>query len=308
MKINTKILQDYIAITMGSFIFAMGISIFLINANIIPGGVTGLSIGINYLTNEKISVGTAFLIMNIPLSLWGLKVLGKQFIIRTFYGVAINSFFIDLLQGKIPYLEFIRFDDLEAIQTMVKNDFFLFIIAGGILMGLGIGIVLKFQGSTGGFDIVAAIAKKKFNLKPGHVFRLIDFFVIIIGGFILHFKEISPDRPAFTLALYAFVLLFCSTRLIDTIIDGFDYANSAIIISTKYNEIANSIMDKLSRGATAFYGKGLYMNVDRKIIFTVIARREITLLTETVKKIDPKAFMIVNNVHEVLGEGFRLRR
>jgi uncharacterized membrane-anchored protein YitT (DUF2179 family) len=190
---------------------------------------------------------------------------------------------------------------------MLANDFLLFIITGAILVGIGLGLVFKFRGTTGGTDILAAIAQKKIGMKPGSVFMFTDFFIVSFGGFVIHFTGISPDKPALTLTLYAFVLLFGAAKLVDVIIEGFDYANSAIIISQKYDEIAKQIMKKLSRGATALHGKGLYSKKEREVLYTVITRKEISLLTEIVEKIDPQAFIIINNVHEVLGQGFRPR-
>lgn len=307
MKINLKIIKDYLGITLGCFLLGAGISIFTIDARIIPGGVTGIAIALNFLANGSISVGVAIWLMNLPLYLWGLKVLGKEFGLRTFYGFSISSFFIDLLRGDIPGMGFLRAQDILVLQNMLANDFLLYIITGAILVGMGLGIVFKFRSTTGGVDIIAAIAAKRFGLKPGQVFIVLDIFIVAFGGMIIHLKDLSPERPAFTLCLYSFILTVASCKLVDMILDGFDYANSAIIISQKYNEISRAIMETVSRGATALHGRGLYMNVEREIIFTVVTRRELPLLIETVKAIDPHAFVIVNNVHEVLGEGFRPR-
>lgn len=307
MKFNIKTFRDYTAIAIGAFLLASGISIFLVEARVIPGGVTGLGVAINYATHGYINIGVAVWLINIPLFIWGFKVLGKQFGIRTFFGFSITSFCIDLLRGQIPGLSFVRPFEHEAIQNMLANDFLLFIIIGAVFVGIGLGVVFKFRGTTGGTDILAAIAQKKLGLKPGYVFMFTDFFIISFGGVIIHLTGISPDKPALTLTLYAFVLLFGAAKLIDVIIEGFDYANSAIIISQKYDEISKEIMNKLSRGATALHGRGLYSDQEREVLYTVITRKEISLLTEIVENIDPHAFIIINNVHEVLGQGFRPR-
>ena len=307
MKLNIKALRDYTVIAIGSLLLASGISLFMVEAMVIPGGVTGLGVAINYATHGFISIGSAAWLINLPLFIWGYKVLGKQFGIRTFFGFSTTSFFIDLLRGQIPGLSCVRPYEHEAIQNMLANDFFLFILAGAILVGLGLGLVFKFRGTTGGTDILAAIAQKKFGLKPGNVFMFTDFFIISFGGIVIHLTGISPDKPALTLTLYAFILLFGAAKLVNVILEGFDYANSAIIISQKYDEISKEIMDKLSRGATALHGKGLYSNQEREVLYTVITRKEISFLIEIVKEIDPHAFIIINNVHEVLGQGFRPR-
>jgi len=181
------------------------------------------------------------------------------------------------------------------------------VLSGGVLLGLGLGIIFKFRGTTAGTDIVAAVFQKRFGLKPGQTFMIVDFIVIALAGFVLHFKGLAIDRPALTLTLYAFVLLFIASRIVDTIIDGFDYARSATIISQKPDEVADYILNNLSRGGTSYYGRGLYLKQDRQILFTVLGRHEMSKLASKVKEIDQNAFVIVNNVHEVLGEGFRPR-
>jgi uncharacterized membrane-anchored protein YitT (DUF2179 family) len=136
---------------------------------------------------------------------------------------------------------------------------------------------------------------------------IIDFVVITIAGFVIEFKDLSPDRPAFALTLYAFFLLFICTRIIDAIIDGFDYARAVYIISDKYRQVEEQLMEKVSRGATAIKSRGLYKNVEREVIVTVVTLKELGTVTDLVKAVDPDAFMIINNVHEVRGEGFRRR-
>ena len=136
---------------------------------------------------------------------------------------------------------------------------------------------------------------------------LLDSMVILTAAFILNYKGMALERPVLVLTLYALLLLFVSSRIIDVILDGFDYARSAHIISTKSDEIAKIVKDDLARGATIFEAKGLYLDQKREVLYTVLNRKEISLLLEKVKAIDPNAFIIVNNVHEVLGEGFRPR-
>ncbi len=298
---------EYVIIAFGAAIMAIGIGIFLVDAQVVPGGVSGLSMAVHYLSDNKIPVGLMMWLFNMPLYIWGIKELGKTFGIRTFYGFTLNSVFIDLFRGDIPGFEFIRLQDLDAVQDLMKNDFLFLILIGAVLLGLGLGIIFKFKGTTGGSDIVAAIMQKKYGIKPGQAIMFIDFFVIALAGFIIYIKDLSPDRPALSLTLYALFLLFISSKIVDIIIDGFDYARMAYIISDKNDLIAQAIMNDMSRGATGLKAHGLYRNIDREIIFTVITMKELTVLTELVKEIDPQAFVIIGNVHEVLGEGFRRR-
>lgn len=300
-----KIVLEYILISIGAAIMAIGIGIFLVDAKVVPGGVSGLSMSIHYLTG--LPVGLMIWMLNIPLYLWGIKELGKEFGIRTFWGFTLNSFFIDFFRGDIPGFSFIRLQETETIKDLQQNDFMFLILFGAALLGLGLGIIFKFKGTTAGSDIVAAIMHKRFGTKPGMAIMMIDFFVILLAGFIIDFKNLAGDRSAVILTFYALFLLFISSRLIDVIIDGFDYARSVDIISDKTDEIAKVIMDDMSRGATAIKARGLYRNVDREILTTVITLKELSKLLNIVKEIDPNAFVTVSNVHEVMGEGFRRR-
>lgn len=298
---------DYIAITLGSAIMAIGIGVFLVDAKVVPGGVSGLAMAIHYLSGNKISVGLMIWVFNIPLFLWGLKELGSQFGLRTFIGFSLSSFFIDFFRGDIPGFGFIRLQESQTIKDLTQNDFLFLVFIGAVLLGVGLGIIFKFRGSTAGSDIVAAIMQKRFGTKPGQAIMIIDFFVIALAGFIIEIKGLSPERPALSLTFYAIFLLFISSRLIDIIIDGFDYARAAYIVSDKYEEIINVIINQFGRGVTAVKTRGVYRNVEREMIFTVVSIKEVTRLVDVVKEVDPTAFVIIYNVHEVLGEGFRRR-
>lgn len=298
---------DYFFITIGAFIMAMGIGVFLVDAQVVPGGVSGLSMAIHYLSNNSIPVGMMMWLLNIPLYFWGVKELGKRFGARTFYGFSANSFFIDFFRGDIPGLKLMQLQKTDTILDLQKNDFLFLILIGSVLLGIGLGIIFKFKGSTAGSDIVAAILHKRHGIKPGQAIMLIDFFVISFAGVIIQMKHLSIDRPAMSLTLYALFLLFISSKIVDIILDGFNYARVAYIISDKSREISDAIIHKLSRGATALKALGLYKKIDREVIMTVVTRKEITELIETIKEIDPDAFVIISDVHEVLGEGFRRR-
>ncbi len=300
-----KIVIEYCIIAFGAAIMAIGIGIFLVDAKVVPGGVSGLSMSVHYLTG--LPVGLMIWVFNIPLYIWGVKELGKEFGVRTFFGFTLNSFFIDFFRGDIPGFNFIRLQDTSTIKNLQQNDFMFLILIGAALLGMGLGIIFKFKGTTAGSDIVAAIMHKRFGTKPGMAIMITDFFVIMLAGFIIDFKDLAGDRSAVTLTFYALFLLFISSRLVDVIIDGFDYARSVNIISDKNDEIAKAIMDDLSRGATALKARGLYRNIDREVLTTVVTLKELSKLLSIIKKVDPKAFVTVSNVHEVMGEGFRRR-
>ena len=298
---------DYFFITIGGILMALGIGVFLVDARVVPGGVSGLSMAFHYLSGGRLPVGTMIWLLNIPLYIWGIKELGKRFGVRTFYGFTISSLMIDIFRGEFPGLHYKGLNQTDTVVHLLNNDFLFLVLLGAVLLGLGLGIIFKFKGSTGGSDIVAAILQKRYGTKPGMAIMIIDFFVISFAGLIIHLKELAGDKPAFALTLYAFFLLFISSHLIDVALDGFDYARSALIISDHNDKIAQVIMERLSRGATALRGRGLYKNMEREVLLTVVSRKEVTLLTELIEEIDPSAFVIINNVHEVLGEGFRRR-
>ncbi|HCY76991.1 MAG TPA: YitT family protein [Ignavibacteriales bacterium] len=304
-NVNLQTFLEYSAITFGAAVMAIGIGVFLVDAKVVPGGVSGLSMSVHYLTG--LPVGLMIWVLNIPLYIWGVKELGKEFGVRTFYGFTLNSFFIDFFRGDIPGFSSIRLQDTATIKNLQQNDFLFLILIGAALLGLGLGIVFKFKGTTAGSDIVAAIMHKRFGVKPGMAIMIADFFVILLAGFIINFKDLAGERSAVTLTFYALFLLFISSRLVDVIMDGFDYARSVNIISDHNEEIAKAIMDDLSRGATAIKARGLYRNIDREMLTTVVTLKELSKLLSIIKKVDPKAFVTVSNVHEVMGEGFRRR-
>lgn len=300
-------IADYFFLAIGSAIMALGIGIFLVDAKVVPGGVSGLSMAIYYLTGGKISIGILMWVLNVPLFFWGIKELGKTFGFRTFFAFTLNSIFIDLFRGEFPYIPFMRLQDTAPIQELFKHDFLFLILIGSVLLGVGLGIIFKFKGTTAGSDIVASIMQKRMGVKPGQAIMFIDFFVISFAGAIIGIKGLSPEKSFIVLTLYAFFLLFVSSWIIDIISDGFDYARMAYIISDKNDEISDAILNDLGRGATALKTRGIYRNIDTEAIMTVITLKEISRLTELVKEIDPDAFMVISNVHEVNGHGFRKR-
>jgi uncharacterized membrane-anchored protein YitT (DUF2179 family) len=305
--IKKGLIRDYFAIIFGAFIMAAGVAIFLVDAKVVPGGVSGLSMAVHYLSGNKIPIGLTMWVFNIPLFIWGVKELGKQFGARTFVGFTANSIFIDLLRGQLPGFSFIRLHEHPAIVALRQNDFLFLILIGSVLLGVGLGIIFKFRGSTAGSDVLAAVGQKRWGLKPGMVFMVADSLVITIAGVVIQFRHLATDRPALTLTLYAFFLLFVSSHLVDVIIDGFDYARSAMIISSKTDEVSQHIVMEMGRGATIIEAHGVFTSEPRQVLYTVVSRKEIGTLIQMVKAIDSQAFIIINNVHEVLGEGFRSR-
>jgi uncharacterized membrane-anchored protein YitT (DUF2179 family) len=298
---------DYFFITLGAAIMAIGIGVFLVDAKVVPGGVSGLSMAIHYLSSKTIPVGVMIWLLNIPLYIWGVKELGKEFGVKTFYGFTLSAFFIDFFRGETPIIGGIPLHKSQTITDLYNNDFMFLILLGATFLGIGLGLIFKFKGTTAGSDIVAAILNKRFGMKPGMAIILIDFFVILFAGFIIDIKNLADQRPALVLTLYALFLLVVSGKIVDAIIDGFDYARSVHIISDKNKEISEAIMSQLNRGATAIKSRGLYTGTEREVVVTVVTIKQLVKLLKIIKDIDPLAFVTIHNVHEVMGEGFRRR-
>jgi uncharacterized membrane-anchored protein YitT (DUF2179 family) len=306
INITKETVKEYFWIGIGSAIMSLSIAM-LVDIFIVPGGASGLSMALYFVFDETIPIGLLKWLINIPLFIWGLVVLGNQFGFRTFYGFTTSSIFLDLFRGSIPGFNSIRIQDADFIVYLAQNDFFFLILFAAVLMGVGLGIIFKYKGTTGGSDIPAAVFLKKYGVSPGKSIMLIDFIVISLAGFIFYLKGLPLEKSIIVLVLYALFLMFSSAFIIDVIVAGFDYARMALIITDKSEEVAAEITNKLSRGATAIKSRGIYRNIDREIIMTVVTLKEVAILNDIVKKIDPDAFMITNTVHEVTGFGFRRR-
>lgn len=300
-----RVIFDYIMITLGSFIAAIGIALFNVEADVVPGGVTGLSMTINFIW-PTLTVGQLIIILNIPLFIWGIVELGKAFGLRTFYGFFSNAYFIDLLRGDAIGFPGFSLQNSETIRFLLQHDFFFFMFVGSIFMGIGLGLVFKFKGTTAGTEIVCAILKKRFGWSPGISMICVDIFIIAAATIVLYIQD-AGRMPALVLALYALFSLYLSSWLIDRVVYGFDYAKELMIFSKKNDEISDYIIKHLDRGVTSFYARGMYTKQDKDVLMTILSPRDARELEPKIRELDPNAFLIVSNVHEVLGEGFRSR-
>ncbi|HHM02525.1 MAG TPA: YitT family protein [Caldithrix abyssi] len=305
--LSHKTIRDYVAIFIGAMLMGISISVFLIDARVVPGGISAVAMAIHYLSDGAIPVGLSLWLMNIPLFLWGMRELGGTFAARTVFGFSVSAFSIDLFRGDIPGLDFIKWNSSAPILDLLHHDFFFLTVIGAALLGVGMGLVLRHRGTIGGADVITAILHKRYGIKPGQSIIFLNVIIISLATVVIELKDLSPERPALSLAFYAFLLTFILSRIVDMLLDGFDYARSAWIISEKCGEIGRAILHDMNRGATAFKGRGLYLNTDRDILMTVITRRELPGLQERIQQIDPEAFVIISTVHEVLGEGFKRR-
>jgi len=283
-KIKT-IAIDYFAINLGLMIAAIGIGLFLVPAQIAAGGVSGIATIIYHYA--KFPVGMTMLILNIPLFLLGLKVFGRAYGAKTLFGTVMMSVYIDLFRAFI--------DPSKLIDFTKGGNMVLAPIFGGIILGIGLGIVMKFGGSTGGTDILAMTLQKYLKIPMGYAMMSIDVIVLITAATVFGLEK----------GLYAIIGLFTIGTMINKVFEGISYSKLVYIISDEYEEIREMILVDLTSGGTAINGEGLYTNEDKRLIMTVMRNKEIHELNTRVHEIDPKAFVIVSEVYEVLGEGFK---
>lgn len=274
---NKKSIIEYLGITAGSFLIALSLTVFLVPNRIAAGGVSGLATVIYYITSFPI--GITMLIINTPLFLAGLKIMGKSFGIRTIYGIASLSLFTDLLQ---PHM------------VALTQDLLLASIYGGVVGGIGLGLVFRFRGTTGGTDLIASLINYYTGISVGEGLLIADGVVVILAGIFFNLE----------VALYAAVTIFITSQTVDVIQEGLNIKKGVLIISDKADEISRVVVNELNRGITEFEAKGGYTGSRKRVLLCIIARSEVSELKVAVSKIDKNAFVIISNVHEVLGEGF----
>lgn len=272
-----RIFIDYLGITAGSFLIALALTVFLVPNRIAAGGVSGLATVIYYITSFPI--GITMLIINIPLFLAGLKIMGISFGMRTIYGIISLSVFTDLLQ---PHM------------TALTDDLLLASIYGGVVGGIGLGIVFRSRGTTGGTDMIASLINYFTGITVGEGLLIADGVVVALAGIFFNLE----------VALYAAVTIFITSQTIDVVQEGLNFKKGVLIISDKADQINQMVVDDLNRGITEFEAKGGYTGDRKQVLLCVISRSEISELKKAVAEIDKDAFVIISNVHEVLGEGF----
>lgn len=272
-----EVLKDIALIGAGAFIYAFGVNYFFVANKMADGGVAGICTILHYLFNTD--MGTTYFILNIPLIILGYKLIGGEFILKTFYGTFMTSLAFKVFADYMGPME----DRLMAS------------IFGGLIIGIGLGTIFVGGGSSGGSDILVKILNKYFDIPVGKAFLVLDFFVLSALGILF-------GRDVF---MYTLVGLFISTKAIDFIQDDISKARALIIISDKSEEIKNEIMDKTGRGITIINARGGYTNTNKDILYCIMSRYEVTAVKRIVRNIDRKAFMSITEVSEVLGEGFK---
>lgn len=267
------------ATILGSAVFALGFALFLEPNDMNPGGVSGLSMVLVELLNVG-TVGSISIIINLPLFLLGGLKIGKRFFAGSLLGMLLSSVLIDVF----------------SVIPMTTPEPLIGVLYGGVLCGLGLGIVFMSGTSTGGSDILVRLLKLKYrNVPIGQISMCLDAVVVVLTGLV--FGDVSK-------ALYTGVTAFLCGKVVDAVIYRFDYSKVALIISPRYEAIAQAIGHRLDRGATFLHAEGSYSNNPTKVVLAAVKRQQLAELKELVVEIDPNAFIILQEAHQVLGDGF----
>ncbi len=277
-KIRKSII-DAIGTVVGSAIMAVGVSSFLLPNQLSSGGFSGVATITYYLL--KIPMGAMIMALNIPLFLFAGYRLGKEFFIKSLIGTFSLSLFIDILDRYPP----------------ITTDRFLACIYGGIIIGIGTAIILKVDSSTGGTELIANIIKT-YNpyISMSRYLTIIDIIIIALN--VIFFKHIE-------IGLYSAIAIYLYGQMIDIIFDGVNYTKLLFVISDKNDQISKVISDKVKRGVTGLYGKGMYSDKDKLVLICAASRGDVSKIKDIANGIDKNCFIVIANAREVLGKGFK---
>ncbi len=278
LMIRKRTLEGFY-ILIGCMFMGMGTALFLLPNQLSSGGFSGIATIVYYLLD--IPLGITILVLNIPLFILALFKIGREILVKSVAGTLLLSTFIDL------------FENVQSLTT----DRLLASIYGGISIGLGLGLVLKAGGSTGGTDLLSYITRTyKNNIKVSDIIVIVD--IVIVGLNVIFFGEIE-------IGLYSAIAIYIVGKMIDLIFEGVNFAKMIFIVSNKYKEIAKQIGDELGRGSTGVYAKGMYTREKKMMLLCVVSRNEVEKIKQIARKIDRKSFIIISNAREVLGKGFK---
>lgn len=269
--------QNTFMILLGAFVAAFGVNYFTIPNQLAEGGVTGIALLLKYLFG--LSPALITFVLNIPLFIIGWRELGRLSMLYTILGTTAFSLFLWIT---------------EDIGIPVSGDLLLAALYAGVTFGLGLGIIFRFGGTTGGADIIARLVHKYIGWSMGRTMFMLDLGVIVSSAYFLGREK----------AMYTLVAVFIGARVIDFVQEGAYAAKAAFIISNSASRISEELMRDMNRGATLLKGRGGYTGLDKEVLYCVVGRNEITRLKRLVHRVDPVAFIVINNVHDVHGEGF----
>lgn len=286
--LHSRPLRDYAFMTVGLALTAWGLDAFLIPNKIAAGGVSGLATILYYTLQElfgvSVGVGIQTLFFNAILLAVALRARGARYAAKTIYGIVALGLFIELFARVTP--------------TIASSDLLLAALYGGAVCGLGVGLVFKAGGNTGGTDIVAQLLSRRLPLGVGQIMLMVDAAVTLLAAI-----AFGP-----MLAMYGAVAIFVSSVTIDIVLEGISVEKAAFVISEKLDAIAHAVLHEMGRGATMLDATGCWTGQKRKMLFVVLSRNEIDSLKRIVATIDPTAMVVISDVHETIGEGFKEMR
>jgi len=280
-KKNTvfRFIKKYFALTVGAVLASVALDIFMVPNNIIDGGIVGISIIFSILTG--LPLGAFIFFLNLPFLFIGYKQIGKTFVLSTLYSVTVLSIGVTIL-APIPKL---------------THDVLLAAVFGGIILGIGVGLIIRYGGSLDGTEIVAIILDKRTGFSIGEIVMFFNVFILSSAGLFFGWDK----------AMYSLLAYFIAFKVIDITVEGLDESKALMIVSDKPDQIAEMLMVRLGRGVTFLEGRGGYTGEAKSVLYSVVTRLEIAKLKAIVDEIDENAFITISNVHEVMGGRFKKR-
>ncbi len=273
-------IRDVVGITVGCVIYALSFALFVIPRNLAPGGISGLAIVIAHFF-ARAPIGVTIIILNAPLFLISFRRLGRGFLWRSMYATVMSSVLIDIM---------VRYTSGFEVDILLSS------VYAGVIMGVGIGVIFRFFGSTGGTDLLAQLLSEHIGLTFGTTLLVIDTVIIVLSG--VAFKSV-------TIPLYSILSLYISSKTIDLVQEGMSFSKAAWVVSSQPEEIAARIMSELERGVTKFTAVGAYTREPKEVVFCVVPQSQISHLKQIVHEVDSDAFVAIMEVTETLGQGFK---
>ena len=285
-------IKSYIIITLCLAVYALGLVMFIINSEIVGGGVSGVSTLIYYASGKTLPVGVTAFVINSVLLLIGFKILGRAFGLKTIYAIFVISAFISFWQGL----------DLAPV---LKSDPFLSAVIGGVLIGASVGTSFNYGGSTGGTDIIALIVSKYRNVSPGRVILYCDLIIISSSFLVFYYFFGKTPEESLRVVLYGFVVMGVSSYTVDLVVMGAQSSVQMLISSPKHEEIAEMISREMHRGVTLLDSKGFYSQEKSNVLWVIVRKYEMQEVLRRIRDIDPGAFTSVTKATGVYGKGFQ---
>ncbi len=294
MKKKLQVIIDWVFVLTGSAIGAFSMNLFLIPYQIAPGGASGLSLVINHVINGVISTGILIIIINIPLFVISFKTFGKKFVFKSIAATLIFSTLVDVLK---PAAESLGQRWFLFQEGTGNTDLLLFAVYGGVMLGVGFGLVIRAGASTGGSDLGAQLLNRVFpGITTGTWMLFLDAIVVILAA--VAFKNVIYS-------LYSIIVIWICSSVIDVIVGGINHAKAVYIISDEHEKIKEKILFGLKRGVTTLVGRGAYSGAEKNVLLCVVQHSQVHELKRIVSEVDNKAFIVLSDAKEVLGEGFR---